>query len=188
METFHICLWPIVSFSTLILTASKRSNLLCGLQSSSRTYGMSISSGIFIPTLLTGAAWGRIVGTLLYRFFPDMDWGDVGKYSLIGASAQLSGTIRLTYSLTAIILEATGSNPILCSHFSVKIFYARFSSVMIGCLNFLIPILFSSTFSHQNKLGRLLEELIFNWNVPEKTSFRSHDYFYQFVPPEWTIF
>jgi H+/Cl- antiporter ClcA len=32
----------------------------------------------------------------------------VGKYSLIGASAQLSGTIRLTYSLTAIILEATG--------------------------------------------------------------------------------
>ncbi len=37
-----------------------------------------------------------------------MDWGDVGKYSLIGASAQLSGTIRLTYSLTAIILEATG--------------------------------------------------------------------------------
>ena len=73
-----------------------------------RTYGMSISSGIFIPTLLTGAAWGRIVGTLLYRFFPETDWGDVGKYSLIGASAQLSGTIRLTYSLTAIILEATG--------------------------------------------------------------------------------
>ena len=70
---------------------------------------MSISSGIFIPTLLTGAAWGRIVGTLLYRCFPDMDWGDVGKYSLIGASAQLSGTIRLTYSLTAIILEATGA-------------------------------------------------------------------------------
>jgi chloride channel 7 len=69
---------------------------------------MSISSGIFIPTLLTGAAWGRIVGTLLYRCFPDTDWGDVGKYSLIGASAQLSGTIRLTYSLTAIILEATG--------------------------------------------------------------------------------
>ena len=69
---------------------------------------MSISSGIFIPTLLTGAAWGRIVGTLLYKCFPDMDWGDVGKYSLIGASAQLSGTIRLTYSLTAIILEATG--------------------------------------------------------------------------------
>ncbi len=70
---------------------------------------MSISSGIFIPTLLTGAAWGRIVGTLLYKCFPDTDWGDVGKYSLIGASAQISGTIRLTYSLTAIILEATGS-------------------------------------------------------------------------------
>ena len=93
---------------------------------------MSISSGIFIPTLLTGAAWGRIIGTLLYKFFPDTDWGDVGKYSLIGASAQLSGTIRLTYSLTAIILEATGrsSNPDLRGSFehysaSLAIYLAR---------------------------------------------------------------
>ena len=26
------------------------------------TYGLSISAGVFIPTLLTGAAWGRFIG------------------------------------------------------------------------------------------------------------------------------
>lgn len=31
------------------------------------TYGLSISSGIFIPALLSGAAWGRLVGIGLYH-------------------------------------------------------------------------------------------------------------------------
>ena len=43
----------------------------------------------------------------------------------IGASAQLAGTIRLTYSLTAIILEATGnltySFPVFVTVFIAKI-------------------------------------------------------------------
>ncbi len=100
---------------------------------------MSISSGIFIPTLLTGAAWGRIVGTLLYRCFPNVDWGDVGKYSLIGASAQLSGTIRLTYSLTAIILEATG-----------KHFYYWMTSVFnYGKVSLIMIIIFKSSKSYK---------------------------------------
>jgi len=35
------------------------------------TYGLSVSSGLFIPSLLTGAAWGRVVGTGMEYFFPD---------------------------------------------------------------------------------------------------------------------
>ena len=31
------------------------------------TYGLSISAGVFIPCLLTGAAWGRLTGSL-YTF------------------------------------------------------------------------------------------------------------------------
>ena len=31
------------------------------------------------------------------------------QFSRIGAAAQLAGTVRLTYSLTAIVLEATGN-------------------------------------------------------------------------------
>ena len=73
------------------------------------TYGMFISSGLFVPSLLIGASWGRLTGMCLVAAFPNWNWGDLGKYALIGASAQLAGTIRLTYSLTAIILEATGN-------------------------------------------------------------------------------
>ena len=70
---------------------------------------MFISSGLFVPSLLIGASWGRLTGMCLVAAFPSWNWGDLGKYALIGASAQLAGTIRLTYSLTAIILEATGN-------------------------------------------------------------------------------
>ena len=70
---------------------------------------MFISSGLFVPSLLIGASWGRLTGMCLVAAFPGWEWGDLGKYALIGASAQLAGTIRLTYSLTAIILEATGN-------------------------------------------------------------------------------
>ena len=72
------------------------------------TYGMCISSGLFVPNLLIGAGWGRCVGLLLHKYFDHIEWGDVGKYALIGAVAQLAGVVRLTFSLTAIAMEATG--------------------------------------------------------------------------------
>ncbi len=62
----------------------------------------------FRVAIFSGAAWGRLTGMALTILFPNSDWGDLGKYALIGASAQLAGTIRLTYSLLAIIIEATG--------------------------------------------------------------------------------
>lgn len=34
------------------------------------TYGLSVSMGIFIPTLLVGAAWGRVTSMLLSDIFP----------------------------------------------------------------------------------------------------------------------
>ncbi|VDN07971.1 unnamed protein product [Thelazia callipaeda] len=71
------------------------------------TYGLSVSSGIFIPTLLTGAAWGRFVGVIVEYMFPDVTGMHPGKYALAGAAAQLGGVVRMTISLTAILVEAT---------------------------------------------------------------------------------
>lgn len=34
------------------------------------TYGLSVSAGLFIPCIVTGAAWGRLVGLSLAEFFP----------------------------------------------------------------------------------------------------------------------
>uniref|UniRef100_A0A915PKT8 Chloride channel protein n=1 Tax=Setaria digitata TaxID=48799 RepID=A0A915PKT8_9BILA len=71
------------------------------------TYGLSVPSGIFIPTLLTGAAWGRLVGVMVEYMFPDVTGIHPGKYALAGAAAQLGGVVRMTISLTAILVEAT---------------------------------------------------------------------------------
>ncbi|KAK3749414.1 hypothetical protein RRG08_057223 [Elysia crispata] len=71
------------------------------------TYGLSVSSGVFIPSLAIGAAWGRLIGLGVVQLFPDQA-KDVGKYALIGAASQLGGILRTTISLTVIIVECTG--------------------------------------------------------------------------------
>ncbi|XP_037545453.1 H(+)/Cl(-) exchange transporter 7 [Nematolebias whitei] len=74
------------------------------------TYGLSVSAGVFIPSLLIGAAWGRLCGILLASIASTGSiWADPGKYALIGAAAQLGGIVRMTLSLTVIMVEATGN-------------------------------------------------------------------------------
>lgn len=34
------------------------------------TYGLTVSAGVFIPSLLIGAAWGRLFGIVLPLIFP----------------------------------------------------------------------------------------------------------------------
>uniref|UniRef100_A0A182JKB0 Chloride channel protein n=1 Tax=Anopheles atroparvus TaxID=41427 RepID=A0A182JKB0_ANOAO len=74
------------------------------------TYGLSVSLGIFIPTLLIGAAWGRLTASFVVLAFPASSaFVAPGKYALIGAAAQLGGVVRMTLSLSVILLETTGN-------------------------------------------------------------------------------
>ncbi|XP_078237676.1 H(+)/Cl(-) exchange transporter 7 [Pogona vitticeps] len=73
------------------------------------TYGLTVSAGVFIPSLLIGAAWGRLFGILLASTTSGWIWADPGKYALMGAAAQLGGIVRMTLSLTVIMMEATGN-------------------------------------------------------------------------------
>ncbi|CAG9856947.1 unnamed protein product [Phyllotreta striolata] len=73
------------------------------------TFGLATSNGLFIPTLLTGAAWGRLVSIGIFYVFPNSSIVHPGKYALIGAAAQLGGVVRMTISLTVIIMETTGN-------------------------------------------------------------------------------
>ncbi|NXP37868.1 CLCN7 protein, partial [Leiothrix lutea] len=53
------------------------------------TYGLTVSAGVFIPSLLIGAAWGRLFGISLSYLTKGSIWADPGKYALMGAAAQL---------------------------------------------------------------------------------------------------
>lgn len=77
------------------------------------TYGLGVPSGLFVPSLLTGAAFGRLVGELVKEPFgcrwDDSGTTDPGVYALMGATAMLSGMARITVSLAVILMEASGS-------------------------------------------------------------------------------
>ncbi|CAN0090876.1 unnamed protein product, partial [Ectocarpus fasciculatus] len=65
------------------------------------TYGIAVPSGLFVPSLLSGAAFGRLCGHLLHKLDDASGtFADSGTYALIGAAACLGGMARMTISLT----------------------------------------------------------------------------------------
>eukprot|EP00937_MAST-01D_sp_MAST-1D-sp2_P000364 g364.t1 len=74
------------------------------------TYGLSVPSGLFVPSLLAGAAYGQL-------WWVFCDWAGVnglqpdihpGLFTLVGAAALLGGMARMTISLAVILMELTG--------------------------------------------------------------------------------
>lgn len=110
------------------------------------TYGLAIPSGLFIPSLLIGAAWGRLVGIGIAQLFPNLHI-DPGKYALIGAASTLGSIMRMTLSLTVIITEATGDIslglPIMFSIMAAKLVGDLFNEGIFDMHIFLsgIPLL-----------------------------------------------
>jgi chloride channel 7 len=72
------------------------------------TSGVAAPAGLFVPTLLAGAAFGRLIGHWMNCAFPGYV-ADSGTYALIGAAAVLGGMARMTIAGTVIVLEACGN-------------------------------------------------------------------------------
>jgi H+/Cl- antiporter ClcA len=71
--------------------------------------GSAVPAGMFVPSLLSGAAFGRLVGHLFHRLDRTRGhFADSGTYALMGAAAVTAGICRMTISITIMILEATG--------------------------------------------------------------------------------
>uniref|UniRef100_T2MFU2 Chloride channel protein n=1 Tax=Hydra vulgaris TaxID=6087 RepID=T2MFU2_HYDVU len=73
------------------------------------TYGLYVPSGLFIPTILVGAIFGRLYGELIHIAFPAVNWSNPGVYALIGSASMLGGVLRMTLSLCVVLIEATGN-------------------------------------------------------------------------------
>ncbi|KAG8264117.1 hypothetical protein J6590_017134 [Homalodisca vitripennis] len=58
------------------------------------TTGLSVSAGVFVPALLSGAAWGRLIGIGIQNCFPDSNLEDIyylwmkDKLTTIGCDAK----------------------------------------------------------------------------------------------------
>jgi chloride channel 7 len=90
-------------------------NFLCILLS----FGISVPSGLFMPSIMTGATFGALIGTQMRRFVVHITDYDIcddyfethvqpGLYALVGAAAMLAGVFRSSISLAVILLEGTG--------------------------------------------------------------------------------
>lgn len=76
--------------------------------SAAMTAGLAIPVGLFIPSLVAGAAYGRIWGSLMNSAFSGYV-ADSGTYALMGAAAVNGGVTRMTLSMTIIMLETCGN-------------------------------------------------------------------------------
>ncbi|KAJ1273125.1 hypothetical protein BS78_06G256800 [Paspalum vaginatum] len=69
------------------------------------SYGLALPSGLFVPVILTGAAYGRLVGMLI----GSESTLDHGLFAVLGSAALLGGSMRMTVSVCVIILELTNN-------------------------------------------------------------------------------
>eukprot|EP00897_Mesotaenium_endlicherianum_P000981 jgi/Mesen1/10884/ME000935S10225 len=72
------------------------------------TYGIAVPSGLFVPAIVCGAAYGRVVGMAMTTVF-GVDRVDEGTYALLGSASFLGGSMRMTVSLCVVLVELTGN-------------------------------------------------------------------------------
>ena len=130
-------------------------------------YGIAVPSGLFVPSLLSGAAFGRLCGHLLHKLdHTSGTFADSGTYALMGAAAVLGGMARMTISLTVILLEATGDMQyvlplmltLMCARFTGNVFNEGLYDIHIKLKNipFLEPEVPSIAEKHEIVAGQVM--------------------------------
>ncbi|KAG0236911.1 hypothetical protein BGW42_002409 [Actinomortierella wolfii] len=86
------------------------------------TFGLAIPAGIFMPSMVIGALFGRALGIVVQAWqanhqgfwlfaacAPDVPCVTPGSYAMVGAAAFMGGVTRMTVSLVIIMFELTGA-------------------------------------------------------------------------------
>lgn len=69
------------------------------------TFGIATPSGLFLPIILIGSAYGRLLGLVMGPYTNI----DQGLYAVLGAASLMAGSMRMTVSLCVIFLELTNN-------------------------------------------------------------------------------
>ncbi|KAB2614092.1 chloride channel protein CLC-b [Pyrus ussuriensis x Pyrus communis] len=69
------------------------------------TLGIAVPSGLFLPIILMGSAYGRLLGIAMQSYTSI----DQGLFAVLGAASLMAGSMRMTVSLCVIFLELTNN-------------------------------------------------------------------------------
>ncbi|KAF7819438.1 Chloride channel protein CLC-b [Senna tora] len=69
------------------------------------TFGIAVPSGLFLPIILMGSGYGRLLG----MFMGPHTNIDQGLFAVLGAASLMAGSMRMTVSLCVIFLELTNN-------------------------------------------------------------------------------
>nr|UTD53585.1 chloride channel B [Casuarina glauca] len=69
------------------------------------TFGIAVPSGLFLPIILMGSGYGRLLGIVMGSY-TDIDHG---LFAVLGAASLMAGSMRMTVSLCVIFLELTNN-------------------------------------------------------------------------------
>ncbi|PWA67488.1 Chloride channel ClC-plant [Artemisia annua] len=69
------------------------------------TFGIAVPTGLFLPILLMGSAYGRMLGIAMQPYTKL----DQGLYAVLGAASLMAGSMRMTVSICVIFLELTNN-------------------------------------------------------------------------------
>ncbi|XP_073974800.1 H(+)/Cl(-) exchange transporter 7-like isoform X2 [Rhodnius prolixus] len=90
--------------------------------------GASISGGIFIPSMVTGAIWGRLLAESLLILAPQTKaWCRPQMYAFLAAGAHIGGTTRICFSIGIILLESSGQ-----TSFGLPVFIVVVTTKIVG--------------------------------------------------------
>ncbi|XP_031396611.1 chloride channel protein CLC-d isoform X1 [Punica granatum] len=76
------------------------------------TFGSAVPAGQFIPGIMIGSTYGRLVGMFVVNFYQKLNIEE-GTYALLGAASFLGGSMRMTVSLCVIMVEITNNLKLL---------------------------------------------------------------------------
>ena len=70
-------------------------------------YGAFVPGGLFVPSIVVGGMYGRVMGIFVEWLFPSA-YINPGVYALLGAASMLGGFTRLVLPVVLMLIELTG--------------------------------------------------------------------------------